>query len=121
MLTKELQFARGMRTTATYFAGLSNEAVLEKKLRLRELGDQIVDRDPRAGEERDFLPDVPAGFGRPKVTHQVDNAMQFGRLERENPFVVAERESGHSVGSDVLVPPCRHSVVGQHLAPFVVG
>lgn len=32
MLTKELQFARGMRTTATYFAGLPNEAVLEKKL-----------------------------------------------------------------------------------------
>ena len=56
-----------------------------------------------------------------QVPHQVDDAVQFGRLERQDPLVVAERERRHGVGPHVLVVAGGHAVFGEHLAALVVG
>ena len=78
--------------------------------RARAARDELLDPDPRAGEERRLLADVPARVGGAQVPHQVDDAVQLGRLERQDPLVVAERERRHRVGPHVLVVrgrPCR--------------
>jgi hypothetical protein len=64
---------------------------------------------------------MSAGVGGAQFTHQVDDAVQFGRLEGQDPFVVAERERRHRVGADVLVLAGGHAVLGEHAAAFLVG
>ena len=51
--------------------------------------DQLLHRHPWPGEERDLFADVPPRVGGTQVTHQVDDAVQLRRLEREDPLVVA--------------------------------
>src|SRR5215216_4675848 len=71
--------------------------------RLRQLGDELLHAHPWAGEERRLLTDVAARVGSAQVAHQVDDAVQLRRLERQDPLVVAERERRHGVGPHVLV------------------
>src|ERR1700761_9744643 len=56
--------------------------------------DQLLDRDPGAGEERYLFAGVPPRIGGPQFAHQVDDAMQLRCLECQQPLVVAERECG---------------------------
>src|SRR6185437_15154201 len=93
----------------------------ESMVRSGQRRDQLLDRHPRPGEERRLLAGVAPRVGGPQFPHQVDDAMQFRCLERQQPFVVAERERRHGVGPDVLVLAGRHAVLGQHPAALLVG
>src|SRR5271166_2540108 len=72
----------------------------------RQSAHQLLHAHPRPGEERRFRAGMPSGVGGTQFTHQVDDAVQLGGLEGQDPFVVAERERRHRIGADVLVLAC---------------
>src|SRR4051812_31221969 len=66
-----------------------------------EAGEEVGDGSTGTGVERHLLAHVEARLRAAQVPHQVDDARQVVRLEREHPFVVAQGEAGDRVGTDV--------------------
>ena len=64
---------------------------------------------------------MPPRIGGTQLPHQVDDAVQLGRLEREDPFVVAQRERRNGVGPHILVFARGHPVLGEHPSALLVG
>lgn len=85
---------------------------------LRQVGDDLGQRLADAGQERQLLARVEARLGAAQVAHQVDDPGELFGLEGEQPFVVAERETGDGVGADVRVVAAHHAVLAQQLAAF---
>src|SRR6185437_14907730 len=86
----------------------------------RQGSDQLAYLLAPAGVERDLFPGVPPGGSAAQVTHQVDDAMQFVRLERQDPLVVAEREARDRVRPHVGIVPRHLAVLGQHRSTLAV-
>jgi len=109
-----------MLTDQRYCINSIADAGTGGRLSVTAVGDQFLHPDDWAGVERYLLADVQPRLGwRRQVAHQVDDAAQLRRLERQDPLVVAEAPTAGTACSSARTSSaaaCRHAVVGEHPA-----
>ena len=55
------------------------------------------------------------------MSHQIHDPMEFIGLERENPLVVAERETGDGVSSHIRKRPTHLAVLDEEFPSLGIG
>ena len=104
--------------TARELFALGDDETLSVNPASGQVGHRVGERPAPAGEERQLRARVTARLGGAQVAHQVHDRHEVVGLEREQPFVVAERERADGVapappGTRCPIRPCSASICAR--------